>query len=96
MYSKTPVSGSGDITKKPSMLGDDMPGVNQEASGDHSGDTSAGYDKTSLSHKTSWFPLNKESPLISYTVEMNIMWCVLLALAFITRFWRIDFPSYVV
>ena len=101
MYSKTPVSDSSDMAQKSSrnpMLDDDTPGAGtqQEASDDHCDDSSAGYDKTSSSRQTPWFPPSKEAPPLSYTVQMNFMWCVVLALAFITRFWRIDFPSYVV
>lgn len=98
MYSKTPVPDSSDIAQKSlrnPILKDDASEVEQKAS-DQFDDNSAGYDKMSLSHQTPWFPPSKEAPPLSYTVEMNVMWCVVLVLAFITRFWRIDFPSFVV
>ena len=97
MYSERPVSDSdsSDIaqttSRNPGL--DDVPAAKHEASGEHSDDTSAGYDKT---NRSPWFAPTREAPPLSYTVEMNVMWCVVLVLAFITRFWRIDFPSYVV
>lgn len=96
MYSKPAKSDSASKSLRNSVLGNDVSGVEQLPSDGHSDDVAADYDKTSLSRLTHWFPRNMEAPPISYTVEMNVMWWVVLALAFITRFWRIDFPSYVV
>ena len=44
---------------------------------------------------TTWFPYAREAPWLTYTTEVNVLWWVALALAFLTRFWRIDFPHYV-
>ena len=43
-----------------------------------------------------WFPYSNEGVWLSWKVEVNVPWLVLLIVAFFSRFWRIDFPTSVV
>ena len=51
---------------------------------------------SSSSPVTIWFPYTRERPWLTFTTEVNLLWWLALALSFLTRFWRIDFPHYVV
>lgn len=44
---------------------------------------------------TSWFAYNPGRPWLAYSVEVNVLWWVVVIAAFVIRFWRIDFPRYV-
>ena len=102
-FSKTSNSGSDDpipesMHKDPSgsLLTEKLPGVEQVPS-DPSHHDVGGILKVPLKRRqpTNWFQYNKEGPPLSYTVDVNVLWWVVLAIAFITRFWRIDFPNFV-
>lgn len=43
-----------------------------------------------------WFPRSIEPPPVVHRVELNVLWWVVMALAFAVRFWRLDYPCYVV
>ena len=43
-----------------------------------------------------WFQRCCNGPLVVYKVELNVVWWLIMATAFLVRFWRIDFPCYVV
>ena len=95
LYSKTDESSSSDSIPKQfhnSLLGEDVPSF-EHVPNESSDDTGSSYKSTSPPMR--WFPHNEEGPPLSYTVDVNILWWVLLALAFITRFWKIDFPNFV-
>lgn len=51
---------------------------------------------SSSSLVTTWFPYTRERPWLTFTTEINPLWWLALALSFLTRFWRIDFPQFVV
>lgn len=42
-----------------------------------------------------WFPKSSEAPPVVWRVELNVVWWVVMAFAFAVRFWRLDFPCYV-
>lgn len=44
---------------------------------------------------TSWFVHSRQRPWITYRAELNVSWWLLLGVAFLSRFWRLDFPRYV-
>ena len=44
---------------------------------------------------TSWFSYNPGRPWLAYSVEVNVLWWAVVIAAFVIRFWRIDFPRYV-
>ena len=58
-------------------------------------DGKEGYYVIPVWQPTMWFPKSTERPFWSYTVEVNPMYWVLIACAFLLRFWKIDFPPYV-
>ena len=101
-YSKTSKSGSDDPIPKSlhedsssSLLTKTLPGVEQVPS-DPTHNAGGNFKVSIKRHRPmSWFRYNKEGPPISYTVDINILWWVVVAIAFITRFWRIDFPNFV-
>lgn len=102
-YSKTSKSDSDDpvpesLHEDPSgsLLTEKLPGVEQVPS-DPSSHSAEGHFKVPLKPRrsTNWFHYNKEGPPLSYTVDVNVLWWVVLAIAVVTRFWRIDFPNFV-
>ncbi len=50
----------------------------------------------SSSASVKWFEKSEEKPLVVRRVELNVLWWVVMALAFALRFWRLDYPCYVV
>ena len=45
---------------------------------------------------TTWFPPNPSPPWWTVQVNINVLYWVLIVASFIVRFWRIDYPKYVV
>ena len=43
-----------------------------------------------------WFERSGEEPPLVCSVELNVVWWVVVMLGFLVRFWRLDFPCYVV
>lgn len=43
-----------------------------------------------------WFPRHNGKSWISYKVEVDALWVAMVVAGFVTRFWRLDFPSHVV
>lgn len=43
-----------------------------------------------------WFQREKGRPLLVYKTELNVVWWVVMLVAAAVRFWRLDFPCYVV
>ena len=56
---------------------------------------SGGFEHTPPAAR-SWLPQSSEGPLLLLKVELNILWWVMMVLGFLVRFWRLDFPCYVV
>lgn len=85
-----------DSDSSSSLLTETLPGIEQVPS-DPSRSNARGNFKVPLKRRqlTSWFRYNKEGPPISYTIDVNILWWVVMAITCITRFWRIDFPNFV-
>ena len=103
-YSKTSKSDSDDhIPESPhedpsssSLLAEKLPGVEQVPSDPSSHDAGGNFKMPLKRHRpTYWFHYNKEGPPLSYTVDVNVLWWVVMVVAVITRFWRIDFPNFV-
>lgn len=100
-YSKTNKSDSGDPIPNSfhdpnsSRLNDSLPRVEQVPSDPCS--NAGGNLKMPLKRGQlmSWFHYNKEGPPLSYTVDVNVLWWLIMAIAFVTRFWRIDYPNFV-
>ena len=102
-YSKTSKSDSDDpiptLHEDPSssLVTEKRPGVEQVPSDPSSHDAGGNFKMPlkKLRRPTNWFLYNKEGPPLSFTVDVNVLWWVVLAIAVITRFWRIDFPNFV-
>ena len=101
LYAKTEESDSSDASPKtkhsPTTLGEEVSGIEHVPSRGSSDGVGRRYRKLSTSsRRTNWFPYSKEGPPLSFTVNVNVLWWVVMAIAFVTRFWRIDFPNFVV
>ena len=103
-YSKASKSDSDDpipetLREDPSssLLTEKQPGVEQVPSDPSSHDARGNFKVPlkKLRRPTNWFLYNEEGPPLSFTVDVNVFWWVVLAIAVITRFWRIDFPNFV-
>ena len=102
-FSKTSKSDSDDPIPKSlhedpssSLLTEKLPGIEQVPSDPSHHDVGGNLKVPLKRHRpTYWFCYNKEGPPLSYTVDVNVLWWVVLVIAFITRFWRIDFPNFV-
>ena len=42
-----------------------------------------------------WFTRSVEGPLLVYRTDLNILWWLVMGVAFLVRFWRLDYPCYV-
>eukprot|EP00731_Ephydatia_muelleri_P024850 Em0016g1121a len=50
----------------------------------------------SESEVVTWFPRHNGKSWISYKVEVDALWVAMVVAGFVTRFWRLDYPSHVV